>query len=154
MYCTRVLFIFSPTFVICKLFFFNGHTCNIWKFQTKGQIGAAIGVCATAMAKNVYSDVLPFFSFLFFRATPTAYRGSQARSQMGAAALSLLHSHNTRSKPHLRPTPELTETPDRKPTERGQGWNPHPHGYESGSLILCHNGNSYFSTYKVRKLRL
>ena len=128
MYCTRVLFIFSPTFVICKLFFFNGHTCNIWKFQTKGQIGAAIGVCATAMAKNVYSDVLPFCSFLFFRATPTAYRGSQARNQMGAAALSLLHSHNTRSKPHLRPTPELTETPDRKPTERGQGWNPKPRG--------------------------
>ena len=31
--------------------------------------------------------------------------------------------------PHLRPTPQLAATLDPKPTERGQGSNPCPHGY-------------------------
>ena len=29
---------------------------------------------------------------------------------------------------HIRPTPQLMETPDPQPTERGQGWNLHPYG--------------------------
>ena len=28
---------------------------------------------------------------------------------------------------------------DTKSTEWGQGWNPHPHGYQSGSLPLSYN---------------
>ena len=36
-----------------------------------------------------------------------AYRSSQARGQIGAAAASLHHSHsNTGSEPHLQPTPQ------------------------------------------------
>ena len=44
-----------------------------------------------------------------------AYVSSQARGQIRAAAASLSHSNshnNTRSKPHLRPIPQLEATPD------------------------------------------
>ena len=51
-----------------------------------------------------------FFVFCLFRAEPTAYEGSQARSQIGAAATGLHHSHsNTRSEPCLQPTAQLTQ---------------------------------------------
>ena len=53
------------------------------------------------------------FCLSFSRAAPTAYGGSQARSLNGAIAADLHHSHsNSGSKPHLRPTPQLTATPD------------------------------------------
>ena len=54
------------------------------------------------------------FCFLSFSgATPVAYGGSQARGLIGAAATSLRQSHsNAGSEPHLRPTPQLTATPD------------------------------------------
>ena len=58
-----------------------------------------------------------------------AYGDSQARGQIGAVATSLCQSHsNAGSEPHLQPTAQLTATPDRKPTEQGQGPNPQPHG--------------------------
>ena len=49
---------------------------------------------------------LPIHSFFVFsRATPMAYGGSQARGLIGAG---LRHSHsNAGSKPCLRPTPQL-----------------------------------------------
>ena len=51
--------------------------------------------------------------FVFFRATLEAYGGSQARGPIRAVAADLHQSHsNTRSKPHLRPTPQLKATPD------------------------------------------
>ena len=43
---------------------------------------------------------------------------------------------------HLRPTPQLTGTLDPQPTEQGQGLNLHPHGYQSDSVLLCHNRSS------------
>ena len=49
--------------------------------------------------------------FAFSRATPTAYGGSQARGLIGSVATGLRHSHSG-SKPRLRPTPQLTATPD------------------------------------------
>ena len=55
----------------------------------------------------------PLLFFFLFRATPApaAYGGSQVRCQIGAIAASLCHSHsNAGSKPHLRPTPQLTAT--------------------------------------------
>ena len=73
-----------------------------------------------------------FFPFIFFflRVTPVAYGSSQARSQIRTATASLHHSHsNTRSKPCLQPTLQLTATPDPEPTEQGQGFNLPPHGY-------------------------
>ena len=48
-----------------------------------------------------------------FRATPAAYGRSPARRQIEAAAATLHHSHShARSEPGLRPTPQLTATPD------------------------------------------
>ena len=51
--------------------------------------------------------------FVFSRAAPAAYGGSQARGLIGAIATGLHHSHsNSGSEPHLQPTPLLTATPD------------------------------------------
>ena len=66
--------------------------------------------------KNINQfNVINVFYFLFFsfRAKAMAYGGSQARSQIGAVAADLYHSHiNARSKQHLQPTPQLKATPD------------------------------------------
>ena len=65
--------------------------------------------------------VLPFFT--------ATYGGSEARGRIGAVAAGLRQSHsNTRTEPHLRPTPQLTATPDPEPTEGGQGSNLQTHG--------------------------
>ena len=56
-----------------------------------------------------------FIKFFFdvFRNAPAAGGGSQARSQIRAAVASLHHSHsNATPEWHLRPTPQLTATPD------------------------------------------
>ena len=54
-----------------------------------------------------------FLVFCLFRPIPVAYGGSQARDRNGAIAAGLHHSHShLESKPHLQPTPELTEMPD------------------------------------------
>ena len=54
-----------------------------------------------------------FFVFCLFRAAPAAYRGSQARSLVGATATGLRQSHgNARSEPCLQPTPQFTAMPD------------------------------------------
>ena len=53
------------------------------------------------------------YCFLLFRATPTAYGGSQARSPVGATAANLCYSHsNIKFEPHLQPTPQLMATTD------------------------------------------
>ena len=53
------------------------------------------------------------YFFFLFRATPAAYRSTQARCQIGAVAAGLSHSHsNMGSKPHLQATPQLTAMPD------------------------------------------
>ena len=71
-----------------------------------------------------------FFLFCIFSASPAACGSSQARGPSEAGTACLHHSHsNAGSKPHLRPIPQLTATPDPQPTEWGQGLNPHPHGY-------------------------
>ena len=52
-------------------------------------------------------------SFLPFYGCTSAHGSSQVRCQIRAVAAGLHHGHrNTRSKLHLRPTPELTATPD------------------------------------------
>ena len=55
------------------------------------------------------------FCFCLFRAVPAAYGGSQARSQIGAAAAGLHRSHshsNAGSELHGQPAPQLMATPD------------------------------------------
>ena len=62
-----------------------------------------------------FGEVFGFFVFLcfffLFRVTPTAYGCSQARCLNRAMASSHSHS-NAGCKPRLRPTPQLTATPD------------------------------------------
>ena len=61
-------------------------------------------------SSNIFTT---FFFFPFLGPLPVAYGGSQARSPIGAIAADLSQSHsNTGSKQHLRPTPQLTATPD------------------------------------------
>ena len=56
-----------------------------------------------------YQNFIYLFILLFFRATLAAYGSSLARSQTGATAAGLHHSHsNVRSEVCTRPTPELT----------------------------------------------
>ena len=38
-------------------------------------------------------------------------------------------------------TPQFMATSDPPPTEQSQGWNPCPHGYQSDSFPLSHDGN-------------
>ena len=131
----------------------SSHTCNAPTHphpnSTKHQMGktgehnasaSIIMQCSSDLARLVlgfcnffdsfqvllHSKIHLFYLFiLLFRATPTAYRGSQARAQIRPTATSLRHSHshshiNVGSKPSLRPTPQLTATLDAEPTERGQ----------------------------------
>ena len=54
------------------------------------------------------TEVIFFFSFGLFRATPVAYGGSQARGPIGAVVPGLHHSHsNSGFEPHLLPIPQL-----------------------------------------------
>ena len=65
-------------------------------------------ICFLIAGSNTKKDVLFIYLSLLFRATPVAYGGSRARGPIGATAASLHHNHsNTRSEPHLRPTPQL-----------------------------------------------
>ena len=58
--------------------------------------------------KDNSKRVITIIIILHFRATPLAYRGSQARGPIGATVASLPHSHsNMGSQLHLQPTPEL-----------------------------------------------
>ena len=82
--------------------------------------------------KLVHESLSLFFFclFVFFRAAPAEYGGSQARGLIGAVATSLHHSHsNARSEPRPRPTPQPMAMLDPQPTEQGQGSNPQPDGF-------------------------
>jgi len=88
--------------------------------------GALICYTSQILHFSFLSSFFFFFLFVFFRAAPAAYGGSQAMGWIRATAADLHHSHNNAgSKPCLWPTPQLTATLDPRPTERGQGSNPH-----------------------------
>jgi len=60
--------------------------------------------CPTPCSLPPEATNLISFSFLFFRAAPKAYGGSQARGLIGAVAAGLHHSHSnggSEPKPHL-----------------------------------------------------
>ena len=123
------------------------HLPSLFLFSLEGS--AAYSQCTSQ------SHPSPFFSrfvlgmsisfFYFFggegEAAPVACRGSQARGWMGAADGNIYHS-NAGSTPNLQPTPQLIAIPDPSPNEQGQGSNLHPHGCESDSFPLSHDGNS------------
>ena len=66
-----------------------------------------------------------FFFFLLFRVKFVTYGGSQARGQIEATAAGLHYSHsNTKSEPHLQPTPQLTAMPESPTHWAGSGIEP------------------------------
>ena len=79
--------------------------------------------------------------FVFFRAAPSAGRSFQARGQIGDIAACLRHSHMG-IQPHLWPIPQLLVSLDPWPTERGQGSNLQPDGYQSALFLLHRNRKS------------
>ena len=91
---------------------------------------------------------LSFFFFLSM-ATPAAYRYSQARGQVGAAAAGLPYSHrNTGSEPHLPPTLQLLATLGIEPAS---SWRQHqvlnplsPSGNSKHELISSHTDTLQF----------
>ena len=62
----------------------------------------------------LYDYTIYFILFyLLYRAAPVVYGGSQATGQIGAAAISLCHSHNNAgSQLHLRLTPHVRAMQD------------------------------------------
>ena len=65
------------------------------------------------LSSSVSLSLSLFFFLSFFRAAPSSYGGSQARDLIGAVSAGLHQSHsNAGSEPRLRPTPQLTATPD------------------------------------------
>ena len=75
---------------------------------------ALYGISCLGMCSNsIYGQFFVVVVFCCFRAIPTAYGGSQARGLTRPIAAGLHQSHsNARSEPCLRPTPQLTPTPD------------------------------------------
>ena len=71
-------------------------------------------LCVEDVLNAVFINIIYFlFIFVFSRVAPVAYGGSQARGLIGAVAAGLRQSHsNTGSELHLRPTLQLTATPD------------------------------------------
>ena len=80
-----------------------------------------------------------FFFLCSFRATSTAYGGSQARS---LELQLLVYATSMGTEPHLWPRLQLVATPYLYPTEWGQGSNLYPHEYFRFLTLLSHNGNS------------
>ena len=73
----------------------------------------SIPITGCLLTKVEFLIIFNFFVFFFSRAAPEAYGGSQTGGPIGAVAAGLHHSHsNVGSEPHLRPTPQLTATPD------------------------------------------
>jgi len=128
--------------VVYHLNFFSaffGHTHGKWKFPGQGSnsshscnLPASTAVanarsltrCTTEGTPQIdilnitvtfflFCFVFVFGLFAFSRAAPAVYGGSQARGLIGAVATGLCQSHsNVGSEPRLRPTPQLTATPD------------------------------------------
>ena len=135
----------DPTILPRSVLFSNSSAMvkplNWWqRFSFKSPLGISYKPEINVFFFHSFS----FFFFCHFRATPTVYGSSQARGWIKAVATGLHHSHsNIRSKPRLRPTPQLTATLDPWPIEQGQGSNLSPHGCKSDSFPLSDDGNSW-----------
>ena len=74
-----------------------------------------------------------FFFFLFFFAflgpQPWHMEVSRLGVKLELQLLAYTTAKATWRLSHLQPTPQLMATPDPWPTERGQWWNPCPHGH-------------------------
>ena len=86
------------------------ETCTLSPCESHGTDNSEFILNALGLFCFVCSFV---FVICLFRATPATVGGFQTRGQIGVVGTGLHHSHNNvRSKPCLRPTPQLTPTPD------------------------------------------
>ena len=103
----------DPFTISIVLLFPECHIIGIIKYVVFQISFIHLAVCIIFICIFVWLDVTYFFFFCFFRATPSAHGGSQARGLIGAVAAGLRHSYsNTRAEPRLQPTPQLTAMPD------------------------------------------
>ena len=106
----------SPWKSDCKRLWWRCYEFN--KIQSFFPSITQIRPSALCIAPQAWGSSFPAALFFFFSAiswaAPVAYGGSQARGLIGAVAAGLRQSHsNVGSEPRLRPTPQLTATPDR-----------------------------------------
>jgi len=84
-----------------------------------------------------------FFFFWIFRAISAAYGGSQARVKLELQPLAYTTAAATRDPSYIC---DLHHSSWQRwilnPLSEAKGLNPHPHGYQKGSLPLSHDGNS------------
>ena len=92
--------------------------------------GITIGV-GTARKEGGYSSISTLFVlFCFFRASPTAYGGSQARGQIGAVAAGLIPQPYQCGIQAASATHTTAHSNTRSLTDQARtGIKPNPHGY-------------------------
>ena len=72
--------------------------CYELRCRSRMQLGSGVVIAISLVTAMVWV----FVCFCLFRAVPVAYGSSQARSQTGAEAVGLCHSHSIAgSKPYL-----------------------------------------------------
>ena len=125
---TRLIQINEKTKFVQRIFFLVGYYWKLFPWPSS--------VIFFFLSNTWFTDIWnTYIVFCLFRAAPAAYGGSQAKGQIGAVTAGLHHSRsNTESEPRLWPLPQITAMPDLGHAQQGQGSNPHPHGYQSGSL--------------------
>ena len=96
--------IFLKTYQMYYIHYFISCLQSIIKNWREGKYSPLIGTDT-----KFQNDFFFFCLFAISRATPTAYRGSQARGRIWAVAAHLRQSHsNVGSELRLQPTPQLT----------------------------------------------
>ena len=77
-----------------------------------GRVGHCFQAFSASKGRKIHF-LFFLFLFVFSRATPATYGGSQAKGLIGPVPTGLRQSHSSAgSEPHLRPTPQLRATPD------------------------------------------
>ena len=85
-----------------------------------------------SLKQNIQELIFVFSLFLVFRATCDLHGSFQSRGQIKDAAADICNLHHSAQKCWILNL-----------LSKDQGSNPHPHGYQSGLLLLSHNGNSH-----------
>ena len=115
-----ILFVFSKKQLLVSLFFFKkicfpSDLYYFLPFSDRHFFVVLLLILLGSSLGCLFSFFLSFFLpfFVFSSAALMAHWGSQAGGPIGAIAAGLRQSHsNAGSEPHLRPTPQLTATPN------------------------------------------
>ena len=115
-----------------------------------GEVGGNILIFRLQGVRPLIFLFFFFLSFVFFGLHLWHVEVPRLGGPIRATAAGLCHNHsNARSKLRLRPTPQLTATPDPYPTERSQGSNPQPPGSQLNLFPLHQDGTSPPPIFRV-----